>query len=315
VIIYAWKPPTYNGVERTINAWIAALDVGRTHFVMNYQTMISGKQIRVCFIIFMWGMANSSVMVGFSAAQEKPKGDEAVKKDLKPSQKEETKKAVAIPQKDDKKVDVPAPVKAVIAPPPEDPAKLKEEIGTLRKQVATLELKVVTLELEKLGAIVIVDKAKDGKETVTVNILKKWSGDKDGLQLLKKVPKLQVVYIDNAAVSDASVAPLKDLADLSALTLMSPQFTDAGLDNLKGLTNLTMLFLTNSKVGDKGLSSLKSLKNLQVLALSRTDVTDSGMDSLKEMKSLKSIYLIGTKVTPRAVEKLKQTLPGVAVYR
>ena len=99
------------------------------------------------------------------------------------------------------------------APPPNpnDPAKLKDQITALEKEVATLKLKVVTLELEKLGAMVTVDKAKDGKETATVNILKKWSGDKDALQLLKNVPNLQVVYIDNGQVNDAAVAPLKEL--------------------------------------------------------------------------------------------------------
>ena len=84
-----------------------------------------------------------------------------------------------------------------------------------RKGNAALKLKIATLELEKLGAIVTVDKAKDGKETATVNILKKWSGDKDALNLLKNVPNLQVVYVDNGQVNDAAVAPLKDLPGLS----------------------------------------------------------------------------------------------------
>ena len=64
----------------------------------------------------------------------------------------------------------------------DDPAKLKEQVAALEKEVAALKLKIATLELEKLGAIVTVDKTKDGKETATVNILKKWSGDKDALQ-------------------------------------------------------------------------------------------------------------------------------------
>ena len=80
--------------------------------------------------------------------------------------------------------------------------------------MAALKLKVATLELEKLGAIVTVDKTKDGKEIATVNILKKWSGDKDALNLLKNVPNLQVVYVDNGQVNDAAVAPLKDLTGL-----------------------------------------------------------------------------------------------------
>ena len=82
--------------------------------------------------------------------------------------------------------------------------------------MATLKLKVATLELEKLGASVSVDKGKDGKEIATVNILKKWAGDKDAMQLLKNVPNLQVVYIDSSQVNDAALAPLKDLGGLSA---------------------------------------------------------------------------------------------------
>jgi Leucine-rich repeat (LRR) protein len=262
-----------------------------------------GNPQAVLTILFIGGLLGLVGLPSSASAQEKSKSE---LKDQKPPEVKAT-------PRDEKKVDS-KPTLSVPANA-DDPVKLKEQITGLQKEVAILKLRVATLEFEKLGAIVTVDKAKDGKETATVNILKKWSGDKDSLQLLKKIPNLQVVYIDNAQVNDMAVTPLKELADLSALTLMSPQFTDAGLDNLKGLTNLTMLFLTSSKVSDKGLSSLKSLKNLQVLALSRTEVTDTGLDSLKDLKSLKSIYLIGTKVTPQAVEKLKQAIPGVAVYK
>jgi hypothetical protein len=277
----------------------------RNQRAMNHHGDTGGKLQATLTLLVMGGMLSLATLTGFAKAQDKPKSDA----------KDEKKTKAKPTPKDEKKVESKPTVPAQAQPNPDDPAKLKEQIAGLRKEVATLKLKVTTLELEKLGAIVMVDKAKDGKETATVNILKKWSGDKDALQLLKKVPNLEVVYIDNAQVNDVAVAPLKELTDLSALTLMSPQFTDAGLDNLKGLTNLTMLFLTSSKVGDKGLPSLKGLKNLQVLALSRTEVTDTGLDSLKDLKSLKSIYLIGTKVTPQAVEKLKQTIPGVAVYK
>ena len=228
------------------------------------------------------------------------------KADTKPQEK----KAEAKPQ--EKKAEAkPEPTQT----PADDPAKLKAQLRALQQEVAHLKLKVAMLEIEKLGASVNVDKGKDGKEIATVNILKKWTGDKDAMQLLKNVPNLQVVYIDSNQVNDAALAPLKDLAGLSALTIMSPQVTDAALKNLKSLSGLTMLFLTSSKVSDKGLVQLKGLKNLQVLALSRTEVTDAGLDALEDIKSLKSIYLIGTKVTPQAIDKLKQAIPGVAVYK
>src|SRR5262249_8643641 len=173
----------------------------------------------------------------------------------------------------------------------DDPKKLKETITALQKEVAQLKLKVATLELEKQGAKVAVEKPKDGAETTTVNLLKTWSGDKEGLQLLKSFPNVQVIYIDNGQVTDATLAQLKELPTLSSLTVLSPQITDAALEHIKALPNLNMLFLTGTKVGDGGLKKLKDLKNLKVLALSKTQVTDAGLDTLKEMKNLKSIYL------------------------
>ena len=143
--------------------------------------------------------------------RDQARGGPATKPQAKDEKKPETKPAA-----------VPAP------PPADDPAKLKQQVAALEKEVAALKLKVAMLDLEKLGAIVTVDKTKDGKEIATVNILKKWSGDKDSLNLLKNVPNLQVVNVDNGQVNDAAVAPLKDLMGLSSLTLMSPQVTDAG---------------------------------------------------------------------------------------
>lgn len=201
------------------------------------------------------------------------------------------------------------------AAPPDDPARLKATIAALQKEVADLKLKLATGELEKLGAKVTTDKPKEGGEVTTVNILRLWNGDKDGLARLKDLPNVQVVYIDNGQFNDAAVAALKDLARLNSLTVMSPQVTDAALESLKGMTDLNMLFLTGTKVGDPGLAHLKGLKNLKVLALSRTQVTDKGLDSLKELKGLKSLYLIGTKVSDDGVKKLKVSLPGIAVYK
>jgi hypothetical protein len=194
-------------------------------------------------------------------------------------------------------------------------AKLKTQISGLQQEITQLKLKVTALELEKVGASVRLDKGKDGKEIATVNILNKWTGGKETLQLLKNVPNIQSIYIDSSQVKDTEIIPLKDLPGLSALTIMSPQVTDAALANLKDLSNLTMLFLTTSQVTDKGLTQLKGLKSLQVLALSKTQVTDAGLDALRDMKNLKSVYLIGTKVTPRAVERLKQAMPGLAIYK
>ncbi len=163
-------------------------------------------------------------------SESTPQPKDQQKAESKPQAKDE-KKAESKPQVKAEKKAESKPAQAPPTPPAADPAKLKEQVAALEKDVAALKLKVATLELEKLGALVTIDKTKDGKETATVNILKKWSGDKDALLLLKNVPNLQVVYIDNGQVNDAAVVPLKELTGLSALTLMSPQVTDAGLES------------------------------------------------------------------------------------
>ena len=90
----------------------------------------------------------------------------------------------------------------------DDPAKLKASIAVLQGEATKSKLKVSTLELEKLGARVSIDKPKEGPEITTVNILRVWSGDKDGLARLKELPNVQVVYVDNSTFNDASVRGL-----------------------------------------------------------------------------------------------------------
>jgi 5'-3' exonuclease len=156
-------------------------------------------------------MLGLMLMAGILALSPMTSAQEKAKADAKDQKKPDA--------KDQKKPDAkPTPSTPPPQSNPDDPAKLKAQITALQKEVAALKLKIATMELEKLGALVTIDKAKDGTETATVNILKKWSGDKDALQLLKNVPNLQVVYIDNSQVNDAAVAPLKDLSALSALT-------------------------------------------------------------------------------------------------
>ena len=135
------------------------------------------------------------------------------------------------------------------------------------------------------------------------------------MQLLKNVPNLQVVYIDNGQVNDAAVAPLKDLPGLSALTIMSPQVTDAGAREPQGPERPDDAVPDQLEGRRQGPAQPQGPQEPPGPGPQPTQVTDAGLDALKDIKSLKSVYLIGTKVTPQAVEKLKQAMPGVAVYK
>ncbi|MBI3191596.1 MAG: hypothetical protein HYZ36_02945, partial [Pedosphaera parvula] len=73
-------------------------------------------------------------------------------------------------------------------------------------------------------------------------------------------------------VTDATIAPLKDIATLTDLNLGGTSITDAGLAHLKDLANLTRLHLENTKITDTGLASLKGLTKLTYLNLFGTAV-------------------------------------------
>jgi hypothetical protein len=86
--------------------------------------------------------------------------------------------------------------------------------------------------------------------------------------------------------------------------------TDAEVARLKKLKQLTVLHLFKTKVTDEGLKELKELKQLTVLGLGGTNVSDEGLTELKELKQLTKLFLNGCKeVTDAGVKELKEALP------
>ena len=118
---------------------------------------------------------------------------------------------------------------------------------------------------------------------------------------------------EGPSISDANLAPLRDLGNLIHLSLAKTSVTDAGLATIRGLTQLTELHLEETKITDKGLASLKDLKNLTYLNLYGTAVTDEGLDQLKGLTNLRHLYVWQTKVTEAGVKKLKAALPNLEI--
>jgi mono/diheme cytochrome c family protein len=114
-------------------------------------------------------------------------------------------------------------------------------------------------------------------------------------------------------VTDAVIAPLKDIAGLVDLNLATTKITDAGLANLKGLAHLQRLHLELTAVTDAGLAHLKGLTNLVYLNLYGTKVTDAGLAHLKDMKFLRNLYVWQTKVSQAGIAKFKASVPKVDV--
>jgi serine/threonine protein kinase len=117
----------------------------------------------------------------------------------------------------------------------------------------------------------------------------------------------------NKAVTDASLAQLKDCKNLMGLYFQGTAVTDLGLAHLKDCKSVLGIHLDNTKVTDLGLAHLKDWKKLLYLNLDGTDVTDTGLAHFKDCKNLKELFVKGTKVTAKGLAELAVALPGCTI--
>jgi uncharacterized membrane protein len=100
---------------------------------------------------------------------------------------------------------------------------------------------------------------------------------------------------------DGELTKLKPIgANLRWLDLAGTGVTDAGLAGLESMPNLTRLHLERTHVTDAGLARVASLNSLEYLDLYGTEISDAGLVQLQRLPKLKQLYLWQTKVTPAA---------------
>jgi len=81
--------------------------------------------------------------------------------------------------------------------------------------------------------------------------------------------------------------------------------TEASLAEIGKLKNLTTLNLEGTETTDAGVGELKNLKKLTTLNPSSTLITDDGLTELREMKTLTGLYVGNTLITDTGLKKEK----------
>ncbi len=113
---------------------------------------------------------------------------------------------------------------------------------------------------------------------------------------------------------DKNLEVLKPVADqVKWMDLARTQVTDAGMAHVGAMKNLTRLHLENTKITDAGLDHLKNLGELEYLNLYGTLVTDAGIAKLAGLKKLKKLFVWETKVTDAGAKKISAAIPSVNV--
>ncbi len=114
--------------------------------------------------------------------------------------------------------------------------------------------------------------------------------------------------------SSSIVSQIGGLARLQRLRLVAPSFSDAGMADLNKLTELTSLDLRGTKVTDAGLVHLAGLTKISVLNLDDTQVSDAGLLHLRGLRNLEWLGVSRTKVSEDGMNELKRALPNVSIF-
>ncbi len=134
--------------------------------------------------------------------------------------------------------------------------------------------------LTDLGADIQV-REEGGQRKVMLTTDGNWRGGDEGLAQLKDVAGLYKLRLAGD-ITDAGLARLADICDLTSLDLHIVGVTDAGVAEVGRIKRLQRLNLTYTKVTDAGLDALAGLRDLQWLGLSYTRVTLAGIDKLRQ---------------------------------
>lgn len=129
--------------------------------------------------------------------------------------------------------------------------------------------------------------------------------DETLINQVKKLPKLQQLFLAETAVTDAGVAALAENTGFTRVRLAGTKITDAALEILAGMPKLQSADLSNTAVTAAGVAKLAGLKNLADLNLyNAVNVAGCVTETLAAMPWLEKLNLDNVPVTDADVAKL-----------
>jgi len=125
-----------------------------------------------------------------------------------------------------------------------------------------------------------------------------------GMTVYNRAGRVEVVLVPEKAATDENLARLKDLRNISTLSITGAGVTDAGLEHLAGLTTLQSLNIYDASATGSGLAHLRNITGLKRLELVRTKLTDEGAANLRWFPNLDTLKLSNSNITSAAVESI-----------
>lgn len=125
-----------------------------------------------------------------------------------------------------------------------------------------------------------------------LNLTATQAGD-ETLALVATLPALKFLTVDASRITDAGMKHIGKMSQLELLSFGtdSVKVTDAGLAELAGLPNLTWLMISQLPITDAGVRSLSRIASLRHLDLMNTVATSACLADVARVKNLKSLSL------------------------
>ena len=117
---------------------------------------------------------------------------------------------------------------------------------------------------------------------------------------------LEALRIEEAAISDRSLAALEPLRRLKLLEIENSPITAGALPHISRLSGLRWLRLEGVPVTSDALTSLAALEGLEALLLPQTRIDDRGAVHIGRLRNLETLDLSGTAVTSAALANLRR---------
>jgi Leucine-rich repeat (LRR) protein len=131
------------------------------------------------------------------------------------------------------------------------------------------------------------------------------AGDEE-LTLFPAMRHLEEVNLEGCQVTDAGLANLKGLTNLTFLELSSTPLTNAGLLHFQSHRRLKQLWLEQTQISDVSLPLIVQNRGLTHLDLAGTQVTDQGCAHLAGLTHLEMLSIHSTGITTNVTPTLKQ---------
>jgi eukaryotic-like serine/threonine-protein kinase len=142
--------------------------------------------------------------------------------------------------------------------------------------------------------------------------LKAMSADPNGWKVLKRLPSLRALILNDAPVPVFAFAELCELRELLQLNFVRTGLNRERLNLLAKLPHLNMLRATaEGEITDQVLDELATFPELQSVGLQDMNMTDAGLDQLAKCPKLTFLELTRTGVTVPGAKKLAGARPNL----